>query len=356
MCLNVITTRVTLKRKTPTHITHQEMESEPLDEVQWRSPEWIQQNNGLRTDNVLEYFSYSPFYDRGSNNQILKMQSQFQQPPPTAAAPGVPPHQAAQQQQQQLYAELRNMKGTEFVVAIAREPDLWIIRKQTRLSPQETRPLATYFVVGENIYMAPSVHSVVTSRLLSTTQALTKALAKASRLHGFSPSQGYFYKNDLAGTGYSSTAAAAAGSSGSSSTNNNNGGSAGRTVSRQVTPGTTPAASSTTGSGAGTHASTALLTTNMERIAFSAIDRALNFTMGGTPAYIDDVPDASAGGNGVNAAAATATGPAAVAAASGAGGGPGTGVNTAVGTPVSTPASAITTTKANPKRRKKLHG
>jgi mediator of RNA polymerase II transcription subunit 6 len=334
------------------------MESEPLDEVQWRSPEWIQQNNGLRTDNVLEYFSYSPFYDRGSNNQILKMQSQFQQPP-AAAAPGVPPHQAAQQQQQQLYAELRNMKGTEFVVAIAREPELWIIRKQTRLSPQETRPLATYFVVGENIYMAPSVHSVVSSRLLSTTQALTKALAKASRLHGFSPSQGYFYKNDLAVAGYSSS------TNGSSSHNNNNGSNAGRIVSRQVTPGTTPAASTSTSTGgsAGTHASTALLTTNMERIAFSAIDRALSFTMGGAPSYIDDVPDSSASGsgnggssNGVNPAAAgnAANGPAA--AASG-GGGPGTGVNTAVATPVSTPASVITnSTKPNPRRRKKLHG
>ncbi|KAF5094518.1 hypothetical protein D0Z03_002059 [Geotrichum reessii] len=177
------------------------MESEPLDEVQWRSPEWIQQNNGLRTDNVLEYFSYSPFYDRGSNNQILKMQSQFQQQPaaaPAAAVPGASPHQS---HQQQLYAELRNMKGTEFVVAIAREPELWVIRKQTRLSPQETRPLSTYFVVGENIYMAPSVHSVVSSRVLSTTLALTRALARASRLHGFSPSQGYFYKNDPAAAG-----------------------------------------------------------------------------------------------------------------------------------------------------------
>lgn len=166
-----------------------------------------------------------------------------------------------------------------------------------------------------------------------------------------------------------------------SSSNNTNAGSVngaatGRNVSsssRQVTPGTTPAASGSGGGGGGSsitssNTSTALLNTNMERIAFSVIDRALGFTIGGTPAYIDDNTSSSGINNGPTAASngtnlttavgsivgATTTNGATVAAATAASGN-GTGVNTVVGTPVSTP-GPTTTNKPNPRRRKKLHG
>ena len=46
------------------------MSNEPLDEIQWKSPEWIQ-HFGLHSSNVLDYFAESPFYDRTSNNQVL---------------------------------------------------------------------------------------------------------------------------------------------------------------------------------------------------------------------------------------------------------------------------------------------
>lgn len=156
----------------------QNASNNPLDEVQWKHPEWIQEH-GLRTDNVLEYFSFSPFYDRTSNNQVLKMQSQYNDM-----------HSA-----NDLYAKLQNMKGLEFVVAIAHEPILWIIRKQERLSPEVTRPLSTYFVVGENIYMAPAIHSVIQNRVLSIALSLNQSLRTASSLPTFSPSRGYQYKS-----------------------------------------------------------------------------------------------------------------------------------------------------------------
>lgn len=141
--------------------------------------------NGLRTDNVLEYFAQSPFYDRSSNNQVLKMQSQFN---------------VGLQGRQDLSKELQNMKGVEFVVALERAPTLWIIRKQNRLSPNEVRQIATYFVVSENIFMAPSIFDVVNSRLLSITHSLSKSLEIASKLPAFSPSQGYSYRNESAPT------------------------------------------------------------------------------------------------------------------------------------------------------------
>lgn len=312
------------------------MEGEPLDEVQWRSPEWIQMF-GLRTDNVLDYFSQSPFFDRGSNNQVLKMQSQFNEA--VNRGPGGGPGGPGGGTNADFYNELRNMRGVEFVVAISREPDLWVIRKQTRLSPQETRPLATYFVIGENIYMAPSVHSVVTSRLLSTALCLNKALAKAARLPGFSPSQGYFYKNEnnpisFASSSSSSASAAASANITSSSTGTGTGtptpGASGKLASRSVaaTPATTSTPSNTStsgggGSGSGNPSSTGVgsaaagvqqppgpnglpLTAAAERLAFYNIDRALSYSVSNTTVYIDDpvlVTAAAAG-----AAGATSSG------------------------------------------------
>lgn len=76
------------------------------------------------------------------------------------------------------------MQGLEFVVAydplqaaaqtetsFAHEPsNIWVIRKQTRRKraglEDEVVVLSTYFVVGDCIYMAPSVASVVGNRLV----------------------------------------------------------------------------------------------------------------------------------------------------------------------------------------------
>ncbi|KAK9454751.1 MED6 mediator subfamily complex component-domain-containing protein [Dipodascopsis uninucleata] len=150
-----------------------------LDELQWRAPEWIQMF-GLRTDNVLEYFAQSPFYDRSSNNQVLKMQSQFNGP---------------MMQQQDISQALSTMRGVEFVIAMSNPASaLWIIRKQNRLSSTEVIPLSTYFVINENIYMAPSVYSIVSSRMLSTIKSLRSALVLAAdNLPKFSSTMGYSY-------------------------------------------------------------------------------------------------------------------------------------------------------------------
>jgi mediator of RNA polymerase II transcription subunit 6 len=66
----------------------------------------------------MEYFSTSPFYDRQSNNQVLKMQSQFN-------ALG------------DLNQRLSSMRGIEFIVHSEHPPDMWIIRKQRRNTPDD---------------------------------------------------------------------------------------------------------------------------------------------------------------------------------------------------------------------------
>ncbi|CDK29351.1 unnamed protein product [Kuraishia capsulata CBS 1993] len=156
----------------------------PLDELQWKSPEWINAF-GLRTDNVLEYFSQSPFFDRTANNQVLKMQSQFNE-----QLQNMSPENIAQ--------ELKKMKGVEFVVASVREPDFWIIRKQNRTSPTETQPLADYYIIGSSVYMSPAVSSIISSRLLSTVLSLRNSLNILQTLPKFSPSEGHNYNVNIA--------------------------------------------------------------------------------------------------------------------------------------------------------------
>ena len=73
---------------------------------------------------------------------------------------------------------LKTMQGLEFMVA--EDPSendtkmnhsgVWVVRKQTRRKkvgqPDEITPLKSYFVVGENIYVAPSVESILQCRLV----------------------------------------------------------------------------------------------------------------------------------------------------------------------------------------------
>lgn len=74
-------------------------------------------------------------------------------------------------------ARLKTMSGLEFMVA--QEPaemdpgtgtGVWVIRKQIRRKRQgqedEVNVQATYFVVGENIYMAPTVADIIGNRLV----------------------------------------------------------------------------------------------------------------------------------------------------------------------------------------------
>ncbi|KAG7711996.1 hypothetical protein KL914_000638 [Ogataea haglerorum] len=156
------------------------MSLENLDELQWRSPEWVNMF-GLRTDNVLEYFAQSPFFDRTSNNQVLKMQNQF-----TDTNYYSKPYD-------QLLQDLRKMKGIEFVIAMVGEPDFWVIRKQNRLSENETVTISDYYIIGSSVYMAPITHSVLSSRFLASVLSLRNASSQLQDLPAFSPSNGHQY-------------------------------------------------------------------------------------------------------------------------------------------------------------------
>lgn len=153
------------------------MSTEPLDEIQWKSPEWIQQF-GLFTGNVLDYFAESPFYDRTSNNQVLRMQFQYQ-PPPNNINP-----------QKYFESKLKEMTGTEFFLLHIREPDFWIIRKQKRLNSENAIPLQDYYIIGANVYQAPKIYDILSSRLLSSVLSIKKSINLLDEMSSFSIQDG----------------------------------------------------------------------------------------------------------------------------------------------------------------------
>lgn len=138
----------------------------PLDEIVWRSPEAAYSMQGIHSNSILFYFAQSPFFDPTSNNAILYSQAMYNQ----SLLPVLATRETFQ-------GRLKTMAGLEFIVG--QEPaetapgtgtGVWVIRKQTRRKrpgeEDEVTLHSTYFVVGENVYMAPSVADVVSSRMV----------------------------------------------------------------------------------------------------------------------------------------------------------------------------------------------
>lgn len=186
----------------------------PLDEIQWRSPAIAQSMGGIHTDSgksrsiseerephinsslVLHYFANSPFFDATSNNATLATQANFN-----------PSMFHLMQTREAFENRLRTMQGLEFMVAYEpkqpAEPapaapagdfsGIWVIRKQNRRKRQgyedEVTVLSTYFLVGENIYMAPSVANVIGSRLVKFIKPCTFYISWAKYPISFPPSR-----------------------------------------------------------------------------------------------------------------------------------------------------------------------
>jgi mediator of RNA polymerase II transcription subunit 6 len=120
----------------------------------------------LLTLSVLPYFAHSPFCDQTSNNAVLMNQAIYNQSMLHIVAT-----------REAFEGRLKIMSGLEYIVA--QEPaettpgagtGVWVIRKQTRRKRQgqedEITVHGTYFIVGENVYMAPAVGDVIGSRLV----------------------------------------------------------------------------------------------------------------------------------------------------------------------------------------------
>ncbi|KAL7625134.1 Mediator of RNA polymerase II transcription subunit 6 [Parahypoxylon ruwenzoriense] len=165
----------------------------PLDEIQWRHPGLAQSMQGIHSNSVLFYFAESPFFDRTSNNAVLTSQAMFN------------PTMFHLIQTRELFeGRLKEMSGLEFIVA--QEPaemapgtgtGVWVIRKQTRRKREPEDDIsvhATYYVNGENIYMAPTLADILSYRMVTITSALNKCFPAADKARIWSPSLGHVYK------------------------------------------------------------------------------------------------------------------------------------------------------------------
>jgi mediator of RNA polymerase II transcription subunit 6 len=138
----------------------------PLDEIVYSSPQLAAQMMGIHENSVLHYFASSPFYDHTSNNAVISAQAQYNEQLGNIISTRVA-----------FEAHLRTMAGLEFMISEAPAEmtpgagtGVWVIRKQTRRKRpgQEDEIIvhATYFVVGENIYQAPSLANVIGARMV----------------------------------------------------------------------------------------------------------------------------------------------------------------------------------------------
>ncbi|KAK7468653.1 Mediator of RNA polymerase II transcription subunit 6 [Stygiomarasmius scandens] len=124
--------------------------------------EWIQANGPLTEENVFEYFATSMFYDKQSNNQVLRMQTQH----------AVMPSASTESEE----SKLEKMVGQEFAVVHSQPPHFFIIQKRERLSPDEVKPLAAYFIMNNRIYQAPDLYTVLSNRLLASLHSIQSSL------------------------------------------------------------------------------------------------------------------------------------------------------------------------------------
>jgi mediator of RNA polymerase II transcription subunit 6 len=141
---------------------------QPLDQISWRSNDYLLQN-GLHDNSVLFYFMDSPFFEGSSNNAVVFTQA-------LAAA-----DHATYGTRKAFESVLDKMSGLEFRVlqtpaetGYLTGTGVWVIGKQTRQkdysapnAPDQITLHATYFIVEETIYMAPTVADVINSRMVS---------------------------------------------------------------------------------------------------------------------------------------------------------------------------------------------
>ncbi|MBE7181320.1 MAG: hypothetical protein INR71_08950, partial [Terriglobus roseus] len=128
----------------------------------------------------------SPFFDPTSNNGAVNVQAQYN---PTIFA--------TVQDRSKFEAHLRGMTGVEYMIVDGPPDDkqfaspIWVIRRQERRKrpgdEDQITVLGTYYIIGENVYQAPSVERVLSSKLMSITNCLSNFLDVATTLPLFSP-------------------------------------------------------------------------------------------------------------------------------------------------------------------------
>jgi MED6 mediator sub complex component len=126
----------------------------------FKAPEFIAYSGPLTDRTVLDYFAQSPFYSKQSTNQMLRMQN-------IASFTTMIGRWSAKEEEEQL----KKFVGTEYVVASAQPPSLFVIHRRERRSPTEATVVAAYYVINDSIMQAPDLYTMLANRLVSDEAA-----------------------------------------------------------------------------------------------------------------------------------------------------------------------------------------
>ncbi|EGF78057.1 hypothetical protein BATDEDRAFT_91168 [Batrachochytrium dendrobatidis JAM81] len=153
------------------------MEQEDLTTMSFKDTAFLQLL-GLNEHNALDYFSMSQFYDKSCLNEQLKMQVR---------------HNELQAQQ----LDGRQMKGLEYTLwYFTPQPSLYVIRKQTRLSPTRVDLVAVYYIVEGTIYQSPTLCQVLANRVRTSLYFTKDALHVARESYRYNPILGHTWSNE----------------------------------------------------------------------------------------------------------------------------------------------------------------
>jgi mediator of RNA polymerase II transcription subunit 6 len=178
------------------------------------------------SDNMLHhYFANSPFFDWTTKNGLEIQQCQKD-----------PYGWQFSHNRKDFEGQIASRSGQEYMIVEGEGMEfdkegkpvkggVWVIRKQERTKAATPKgkdsieTLATYYVVGENVYQAPSVSDILGTRLLSASTALNKCFSQASTLPRWSPTTGHTYPttSNAAGGKHPTTSGSTAGSTPSGS-------------------------------------------------------------------------------------------------------------------------------------------
>ncbi|KAK4990302.1 Mediator of RNA polymerase II transcription subunit 6 [Elasticomyces elasticus] len=165
----------------------------PPDERQWSYRDAYDYYKPMHANGIHPYFHESPYFDHTTKNGLLFDQSRV-----NAELFNLVQNRVA------LEDRLRSMNGVEYMITgeppigeNVEDTGVWVIRKQGRRKRQgredEVVVLETYYMIGEFVYQAPPVTSLIGNRILSVTTSLSKFLSKASTLPLYTPATGYTY-------------------------------------------------------------------------------------------------------------------------------------------------------------------
>ncbi|TBU07245.1 subunit 6 of mediator of RNA polymerase II transcription [Hamiltosporidium magnivora] len=127
------------------------------EHISFRDNYWLNTNT-LTPETVLTYFSNSQFYDKSCNNEILKMQTQYNN-------------------LIDLKLKLNEMKGIQYIVDHTDTNNtLFVIQKIKRYSSNDIELLNIYYIIHGNIYQSPTNIGIFKSRMCNMFFYLSEAL------------------------------------------------------------------------------------------------------------------------------------------------------------------------------------